>query len=388
VRVLHVVTLVSPDAAFGGPVRVAENQAAALRARGHEVTVAATSRGYGDAPPTVLGGAPLRLFPVRRLVPPAGFSGMTSLGLLAWWWSALRAVDVVHVHLARDLVTLPAAELARRRGVPYVVQPHGMVVESDNPLAGPLDGLLTRRVLRGAEAVFHLTPEEQRGLETVGGRSLALERLGNGVPDVADLLPLPARPAVLFCARLQERKRPVLFARTARALLDEGVDASFALVGPDEGQGAAVTAEVAAVGDPERLRWEGPLDPSQTLGRMARASLVVLPSVDEPYPMSVLEAMSAGRAVVVTDSCGLAPAVAEHGCGAVVDASPEALRDAVRRLLADPAELARTGERAARTAREHFSMSAVAERLEAAYRRAVARRAITHVGRAQTTRLQ
>lgn len=370
-RVLHVVTLVSPDGAFGGPVRVAENQAAALLGRGHDVTVVSTHRGYDGRPPTTLGGAPLRLFPVRRLVPPAGFSGMTSPGLLRWMPSALRRADVVHVHLGRDLVSLPAAELARRAGVPYVVQPHGMVVESGHPLAGAFDRLLTRRVLEAARAVLHLTAEERRGLVAVGGARLALRQLGNGVPEGLAPPARPARPEVLFCARLQARKRPLLFARTARALLDEGVEASFVLVGPDEGQGAAVQAEVAAVGDPQRLRWEGPLDPSATLGRMARSSLVVLPSVDEPYPMSVLEAMSVGLPVVVTDSCGLAPAVDRHGCGAVVDSSPEALLDAVRRLLADPEELASAGRRSAKAAQEHFSMTAVVDQLEAVYRSAV-----------------
>lgn len=370
-RVLHVVTLVSPDGAFGGPVRVAENQAAGLLARGHDVRVVATSRGYGDAPPRALGGAELTLFPVRRLVPPAGFSGMASPEMLWWLRTAVRRADVVHVHLARDLVTLPAAELVRRAGVPYVVQPHGMVVESGHPLAGTLDGLLTRRVLRGARAVLHLTPEERSGLVAVAGPDLPLRQLGNGVPEVAAVPALPQRCEVLFCARLQERKRPVLFAQTARALLDEGVDADFALVGPDEGQGPAVQAEVDAVGDQARLRWEGPLAPGDTLARMARAALVVLPSVDEPYPMSVLEAMSVGRAVVVTDSCGLAPAVERHGCGVVVDASPGALLEAVRRLVSDPEELARAGARAARAAREHFGMSAVAGQLESHYERAV-----------------
>lgn len=366
-RVLHVVTLLSPDGAFGGPVRVAENQASALRHRGHDVRIVSTHRGYDGRPPTVLGDVPLQLFPVRALVPRTGFSGLSSPALLRWLRSQLPAADVVHVHLARDLVTLPAAELVRRAGVPYVLQPHGMVVASAHPLAGSLDRLLTRRVLRGASAVLHLTPEERVGLRSVAGDDVPLVALGNGVPDV-EPVPVPTgRPEALFCARLQERKRPVLFSRTARALLQDGVDASFALVGPDEGQAAAVQAEVDAVGDASRLRWEGPLPPSATLARMARASLLVLPSVDEPYPMSVLEAMSLGRPVVVTDTCGLAPAVREHGCGAVVDGSPAALAEAVRGLLEDPSLLAQCGRRAAEAARQHFSMSAVADALEQAY---------------------
>jgi glycosyltransferase involved in cell wall biosynthesis len=367
VRVLHVVTLLSPDGAFGGPVRVAENQAAALRARGHEVRIVSTHRGYDGSPPTALGDVPLELFPVRSLVPGTGFSGMSSPALLRWLRRQLPAIDLVPVHLARDLVTLPAAEVVRRAGVPYVVQPHGMVVQSSHPLAGPLDRLLVRRVLSGASAVLHLTPEERTGLRAVADDDLPLVLLGNGVPDVEPAPVPPGRPEVLFCARLQERKRPVLFARTTRALLADGVDASFVLVGPDEGEAAAVEAEVAAVGDPGRLRWEGPLAPSATLARMARASLVVLPSVHEPYPMTVLEAMSVGRPVVVTDTCGLAPAVQEHGCGAVVDDSPAALQAAVRRLLENPQERAEAGRRAAVAAREHFSMSAVADALEGLY---------------------
>ena len=53
----------------------------------------------------------------------------------------MRDYDVVHVHVARDFVTLPAATIARRAGVPYVLQPHGMIDPSDHALARPLDAV-------------------------------------------------------------------------------------------------------------------------------------------------------------------------------------------------------------------------------------------------------
>ena len=373
-RILHVVTLVSPDGAFGGPVRVAENVARELVRRGHDVTVAAAESGYaaGEAP-TELGGAPLLTFAARR-VAPGGFSGLNAPGLQSWIRAHAEGLDVAHVHLARDLVTLPAAASLRRRGVPYVVQPHGMVVESDHRLAGPLDALLTRRVLDGAGAILHLTPAERSGLLAIGADESLLRELGNGVPDVADPAPLPERTEVLFLARLQERKRPLAFVRTARTLLAEGVDTSFVLVGPDEGQGDAVRAEIDAQGDPDRLRWEGALPPTRTLERLSQASLIVLPSIDEPYPMSILEAMSVGRGVVVTDTCGLAPAVAEHGAGVVVDATQSALDDAVRGLLQRPGALTEVGGRALTASREHFGMRAVVDRLESLYAAAIVTR--------------
>lgn len=372
-RILHVATLVSPDGAFGGPVRVASNQCAALREAGYDVRIAAGSRGFSGPAPSELDGTPLHSFPARMVLPGVGFSALTSPRMIRWLQRAIPSADVVHVHVARDLVTLPAALIARRHGIPYVLQPHGMIVDSDSPLAPPLDAAVTRRVLRGAARVFHLTPEERAGLLGVEP-TLRLEQLGNGVPAPELVPPLPERREVLYCARLQRRKRPALFATMARQLLAEGVDAGFALVGPDEGEGDAVATHVAAVGDEARLRWEGALSPDRTLARMAAASIVVLPSVHEPYPMSVLEAMSIGRPVVITDTCGLADAVRTSGSGIVVDDSEAALVKAVRRLLASPQLLEEMSQRAAQTARDVFSMPAIRSRLETVYADAVAGR--------------
>jgi glycosyltransferase involved in cell wall biosynthesis len=373
VRILHVVTLVSADGAFGGPTRVALNQAAALRARGHRVLVAA-GRPAGESAEDLAGDEPdLHLFPARRLVPGTGFSGLVAPGMLRWLDRALDGADVVHVHLARDLVTLPAARLAVHRRVPVVLQPHGMVVETDHRLAGPLDAALTRGVLGGAAAVLNLTPEERAGLIAVGPPGLDPQLVRNGVPLPDRAAPLPDRLEVLYCARLQARKRPLLFVEMAEQLLARGVEADFVLVGPDGGEGDAVRARIAAGPAGDRIRWEGPVAPDAVVDRIASASLVVLPSIDEPYPMSVLEAMSVGRGVVVTDTCGLAPAVAEHECGAVVDASIGSLVDAVAALVRDRGALATTGARAYAAAERHFGMPAVAGRLEEIYRDAKVR---------------
>lgn len=364
-RVLQVVTLVSPDGAFGGPVRVAANLCDALAKRGHDVLLAAGTRGYSADAPADLQTVPQHLFDVVQL-PRAGFSGMFSPPMLSWLPRAVRGADVVHVHLARDLVTLPAALVARSLGVPYVLQPHGMVVASANPLAGPLDALLTRRALSSATAVLHLTAAERAGLSSVVPQGLNLVELGNGVPATSGP-PLPARPTVLFCARLQARKRPAAFVAMARVLLAEGIDADFVLVGPDEGEGSAVRAAIADSGFGDRIRYDGPLPPSQTLDRMRASSMLVLPSVDEPYPMSVLESLSVGRPAVVTRSCGLAESLLRHGCGLVADETIDDLVAQVRRLLSEAGLLVAMARAAERTAADVFGMDAVVDRLESVY---------------------
>src|SRR6478672_7910698 len=162
-RILQVVGLLSPDGAYGGPARVALNQSAELIRRGHDVTVAAATRGY-RAPPTELDGVPLRLFGARTLLPRSGFPGMGAPGLVKWFRGSRARFDVVHIHFGRDLVVLPVALAARRHRIPYVLQTHGMVVPSSHPLARPLDALWTRKLLRDAKAVLYLTEQEHEQL--------------------------------------------------------------------------------------------------------------------------------------------------------------------------------------------------------------------------------
>ena len=83
-RILQVVTLMTPENVFGGPVTVAMNQSRELAKRGHHVVVAGGSRGYPNDSAESDGGVELRRFPVRQVIPGAGFSGITSLALLAY----------------------------------------------------------------------------------------------------------------------------------------------------------------------------------------------------------------------------------------------------------------------------------------------------------------
>ena len=367
-RVLSIVTLVSPNGEYGGPVRVALNQAKALREAGHDVVVAGGARGFGEAAPHEFDGVPLRLFPARTIIPGIGFAGLCAPALQHWLKQAARSFDVVHIHAARDLVTLPAARWLRKAGIPYVVQTHGMIDPSDSPLAIPLDAFVTRPALRGAKVVFYLTDQERNDLSAVAGTALNLKHLANGVPAPGSANGPAAGTEVLYLARLARRKRPQLFVKMALALADEFPTVSFTLVGPDEGEGPAVQRLIDAADSKGILSWEGPLAPGATNERLSRAAVYVLPSIDEPYPMSVLEAMSLGVPVVITNSCGLAPAVTEIGCGIVVDDSLEALVGAVATVLRDDVLTHSMGRAGALASRNRFGMQAIAEALATSYR--------------------
>ena len=366
-KILHIATLVTPDGAYGGPIRVALNQLRELARLGHDVELVAGTKGFGENLPSSIDGVPVRLFAVRQSVPSTGYAGLTAPGLGRYVRQQLEHVDVVHVHLARDLITMPVARIVARSRTPMVVQPHGMIIEPKNATGRVFDVALTRSVLRGSKSVLTLTDAESISLHSVAGPTVRTERIINGVPSYTGSTH-PVEPLdVLFLARLQERKRPQLFVEMAIQLLKEGSDATFSLVGPDEGEGHKIETLIRDSNMADRIRWEGALSPEKTLERIAACGIYVLPSVGEVFPMSVLEAMSVGRAIVITTSNGLANPLMSAGAALVVDESLAGLVQATRSLLTNSDMRLTLGEKAHAEAERGYTMRSVALQLETTY---------------------
>ena len=91
--------------------------------------------------------------------------------------------------------------------------------------------------------------------------------------------------------------------------------------------------------------------------------------------MVVLEAMAAGRPVVVTAATGIAKFVEQAGAGQVVQpGDARALAEALKPFLVDPTCAAVAGERAQDAVRQRVAPDVVAVRREMAYRQAIASR--------------
>lgn len=363
-KIVHVACVITPENAYGGPTSVALGQCRALAAAGHDVTLVAGARGFEGELPTTFQDVPVRLFTATQLLPGAGYAGLVSPGMVSWLAAHGREFDAAHIHLARDFITPVAASILQNLGVTTTVQPHGMIDPSEKLLAKPLDLVLTRRVLRSATNVFHLTDVEREHLLQVGGPSVRVAPLRNGV----DAASMPARTphegtVVLFLARVHERKRPQFFVKAAVALAPDFPDARFVMVGPDEGEGEAITQQIAATGLGDRLVWQGPADRAGCMTAMAGADIYVLPSYRDTYPMAILEAMATGLPVVLADDSGLASAIRQGDAGQIVPSTYEGIESGIRALLADPALRERQSRAALDLVRREFDMVPVINRL-------------------------
>lgn len=369
-KIAIVFPLLSSTGRSGGPASVAIGHAAELSRRGHDVTVLAV-RDDGSQDPQTESTADIRTFPMRVVSRRLGFAGFYGAGMARYFAKHKREYDVVHVHMARDLVTLPIAYRSIISSIPTVVQPHGMIDRSDKRLAHILDTALTRRVLRRASLVLSLTEREDGDIRTLENRA-TIKRINNGV-EVGTLPSFENRKyEVLFLARLQERKRPIQFVEMASVLTTEFPDLRFAIVGPDGGEAEHVKQLIHERNLQDVVTLEGAVAPSAVVTRMSSARVYVLPSVDEVFPMSMLEAFVSGTPTVATTSLGIAENCIHYGAAEIVAPDVEGLVNGVRRAL-NPVRAEELRHSAHVYLKSELDVARVVDSLEAYYQQALAR---------------
>lgn len=364
-KIAHVLTYVSADGAYGGPLAVMVGHCQELAARGHDVEVFA---GWDGRARLEIPGVTVHLFRARRLVP-RSFAGLVAPALLAAL-ARRRDFDVVHVHLARDLVVVPAAlvALARSRRARVFVQAHGMIKPDGRALARAMD-VGVRSILDRCTSVLALTAVDAGRIAEVAGHPVPVAELPNGITlGAEDHVPHDGSVEFLFLARLQPRKRVLVFAEAARRALAEGVSARFPVVGPDEGDLAPLLEFVRAHGLEDAVVHEGAVAPGTGPQRLRRADVYVLPSRSEPFPITVLEAMSVGVPCIVSEDCHVAGPLVRGGGVVTFDGEAADLARVMVELAGDPRRRVELGAAARHSAATTFSVAAVVDRLERLYR--------------------
>jgi glycosyltransferase involved in cell wall biosynthesis len=140
------------------------------------------------------------------------------------------------------------------------------------------------------------------------------------------------RPTLLAVGNMVPKKRHVLLVEALAQL--EGVELAIVGDGPERPR---IEALANRLGVADRLRLLGRM-PQESLPEIyTAAELLVHPSSREGWPNVLLESMACGTPVVVTHFDGLADIVAASDAGRIVtEATPAALAEAIRDLLAAP----------------------------------------------------
>jgi glycosyltransferase involved in cell wall biosynthesis len=329
-------------------------------------TAAAGARAVSGGPgmdetpvPEPRGGGPLGR--ARRIA--SGARRLAAIGLtVRSQGRATRAIapDVDLVHGMAYMGIPVALGVARRRGARIVYDARDIYVDAANlaRLPRPLRAVLARAERGWAHAADRVVTVNRPYAEVMAERwSLPLPLI---VMNCAYRFDPPDPPERRFHARLglPADASVVLYHggfsrdRGIEQLVDAIRDVPGAVLvllgyGVLQGHLERLAADPARA-DPHlgaRVRILPAVPPTDLLGWVASADVVAMPIQPTTLnhrlttPNKILEALAAGVPVVASDLPGMAPIVAETGCGLVVDPTdPAAIAAALRAILGAPAE--------------------------------------------------
>jgi len=375
IRVLHLTRWLHP---VGGGIRTYLAQAAAaLDPAVVEFQAAALEAGV----------APAYLPRVRYLGRPGDSRPVAMLRFWGWLRHALAEVDVVHIHGVFNPL-LPSGALAcRRRGVPYVVSPHGALepwgLNQRRAAKQLFLGVGGRRLLRRSSAVLASTPANAEAIRSTDPRlPVRVVLPGVAVADrpTVDFLreEFSSTLRILYLGRFEPVKGIDVLLDALRRLRADGSEAQLDVVGwGDAAYTARLKAGVLEHGLEGHVVFHGFLDGAEKLRRLRAAHVLAVPSHSENFSFAAAEALAVGLPVVATANVALAPWLRRYDCGTVVPvADPAALAGALARYRDPALRRAQAGHAHACAGRE-LSQEVMGRGLQDVYRDAVRLRAAT-----------
>lgn len=346
------------SAQAAGGVRAHIRQVSQLLAKdGHQVLLAGPSNVISPADGAV-SGACLRTYQIDIGARPSG----ADLKALRQLKQLAATAQVIHAHGLRAgaLAVLAAKRLPAAKRPRVVVTLHNLPVGSaPTRLVGKALHLV---VVKGADYVLTVSPDllekaKQLGLkageiavvpaparslsdctgtassETDFGTTASLDPAsgpgaGSG-PGTSSDTDCDAAPCLLTIARLAPQKGLDLLLEAATLIKQRGIDFTW-LVAGDGPLKAQLNQQIATAALPVKL-----LGRREDIGALlSQADVVVQTSYWEGQPLTLREAMQAGRAIVATDVGGSAYTLA--GCGQLVEPQAGPLADAVVAVISDP----------------------------------------------------
>jgi glycosyltransferase involved in cell wall biosynthesis len=383
----------SPLAVLGGADAGGQNVhvaalAAALAARGHELTVY-TRRDSPDLPDeqALCPGVDVVHVPAGRPRPIPKDELLPLMAPMAQWLATRWAddpPDLVHSHFWMSALATEMAVVGERWRPPTVVTFHALGVvkhrhQGDQDTSPPQRIAVEHQLLRSVDGVIATCRDEVRELLALDADPERLHVVPCGVdlelfrPEGPRVEAWPSDAVKLLClGRIVERKgvQTVIeaLAKAPRAVLvvaggpaEAGLDSD-----PDIHRLRAVAA---ACGVAERVRFVGSVDKEQAAALLRTADAVVAVPWYEPFGIVPLEAMACGTPVIASAVGGMLDTVVPGVTGVhLPPRRPDLVAQAVRDLSREPQRLADLGRAGRARVSAQFGWSCVAEETDRVYR--------------------
>jgi glycosyltransferase involved in cell wall biosynthesis len=340
-RILHLIR--SADPTGGGPIEAVTHLALEHNRHGRLVEVVTLD----DPSAPWIREAPLALHPLGPVATKYGYSTR----LLPWLLENGHRFDVMVANGIWQYTSFAAWRAARRRSMPYVVFPHGMLdpwFKRRYPLKHVKKWLYwpEYRVLRDAAAVFFTSQAEMElaaqsfwlyqckpQLVTYGTAAPPDDEARQRASFVDAFPAVRGKQILLFLGRIHEKKGCELIVEAVAQLRRQGerLPHHLVLAGPvsDTAYARRLRELVDRVGLADSVTWTGMLTGDRKWGAFRAADVFVLPSHQENFGIAVAEALACGLPVLISRSVNIWREVVADQAGF---AEPDC-GDGTRRLL-------------------------------------------------------
>ena len=365
---IHVIESVAGSA--GGPPLSASRLARAMSGRGYAVRLLTENP---DAPDAVTKDISPFEYTVEKVPRPRLVELLHQGPARRRIAEVLDGAGFIYLHGVWDPLLLAVAAEAWRAGIPYVVNPHGMLDPwslAQKRLKKRLAlAVAVRRMLNRASAIRTLNRDEA---ELIGPLKLTapVRVIPNGV-DLAEVKPAPVavlesaipaiagKPYILFLSRLHYKKGLDYLADAFARIATKFPDLQLLVVGKDDGGAAAFAHRVAELGLTARVHLPGPLYGPTKWAALANCACFCLPSRQEGFSLAILEALASRVPVVISQECHF-PEVGEAGAGVVTPLTVEAVAGGLEQVLGNMAAARAMGEAGRQLVEDRYTWTKVA----------------------------
>ncbi len=278
--------------------------------------------------------------------------------------------DVVHINLSSHgsmIRKMMLASLCRALGAPYILHVHGSRTRQYWQGVKPAVRKRIDAMFVGAGRILVLGDIWRRFVteqEPAAAPRITI------LPNATRAATLPHVPGdkvrILFLGRVGERKGVPELIEALGALPRAG---NWQAIIAGDGELDQSQARITELGLQDKVTMPGWVGPDDVAQLLAASDILTLPSYDENLPMSVIEAMANGLAVVATPVGATEEIIVDGQTGLLVQpGDAPGLATALGRLLDDPSLRERLGQAARTTHAERLEIRPYAARLQQIWR--------------------
>ncbi|MBU0761724.1 MAG: glycosyltransferase [Candidatus Altiarchaeota archaeon] len=287
--------------------------------------------------------------------------------LSRWLDKNITNYDLVQIDTIFHYSTYISSKKARMYGIPYVIQPHGMLEDklltSKSRWKKKVFLQLVKDSLDNADAIILTSKYEEKtcGVKLPKDKffiqPLGIEVLDEkGKTKIKDFFPeLENKRIILFLSRIHPKKGLEILLHSIGIILRE--DKNLALVVAGSGDKAyedKLKSLVEEEGLGDSVVFTGFVGGNVKKTLFQNSVFFILSSHSENFGVAVVEAMSYGLPVLVSDTVGVADDILEYNAGLVFKLDKKSIEDSVRKALSNRKLLKRLGVNGKRLVGDRF----------------------------------